>query len=198
MITEKSTIDLTAVYNDKKTMRYSLKRTWDETKPSAVIICSNAPQTSDITRGDLTSLLIQNNLTTLGYGSVICVNLFCVMCQKLDLSGNVEELTDDENTQHILHWVQNTDVTIVAIGSLSRTYRKVAVHERRLFESLSQYQSKLRTIAAPDGTEGHHPLSAKLREVGSWELVPFKLPNLPPSTSKDEKDILLVKGKKSK
>lgn len=181
MIIEQSTIKLTAVYNESKSMRYSLKRTWNDKLPSVTIIMSNAPKANDITMGDLTSLLIQNNLSVLGYGSVTCVNLFSFMCQRLDLSGSIDELTDEENLQHILQSVQETDVTIVAIGSLTRTYKKVAVYENRLFEALRNYQDKIHVLTAPDGSTGHHPLSAKLRQLGSWKITPYILLNLSPA-----------------
>jgi len=187
MITEESTIHFTAIYNESKTMRYSLKRTWDDSKSTATIIMSNAPLVEDITKSDLTSMLIQNNLLTLGYGSVTCVNLFSFMCQKLDLSGDIEGLTDDDNTQQILQSVQETDITIIAIGSVAKTYKKCAVFQNRLYDLLREHQDRIHVIAAPDGSEGHHPLSAKLREVGSWELVPFKIPD-PPPTDKEEAD----------
>jgi len=178
MITEQSTIHFTAIYSDSKSMRYSLKRTWDESKKSVTIVMSNAPKADDITRGDLTSLLIQNNLSTLGYGSVTCVNLFSFMCQKLDLSGDIDRLTDDYNLQHIIQSVQDTDVTIIAIGSLTKTYKKTAVYQNQLFEALRKYQDKIHVISAPDGSEGHHPLSSKLREAGSWKIIPYILPDL--------------------
>jgi len=202
MITETSTINFTATFSDCKTMRYSLKRTWNESKKTACIIMSNAPLVEDITKSDLTSMLIQNNLSSLDYGSVTCVNLFSYMCQKLDLSGDMKGFTDESNTEVILQAVQETDITILAIGSISRTYRKVALYENRLHNLLRDYQNKIHVIAAPDGSEGHHPLSAKLRESGSWELIKFKLPDSPPSekenTEAQDKDTKQSTGKDKK
>jgi len=202
MITEMSTINFTATFSDCKTMRYSLKRTWDESKKTACIIMSNAPLVEDITKGDLTSMLIQNNLSALDFGSVTCVNLFSFMCQKLDLSGGVKHLTDESNTQAILQAVQETGITIIAIGSLGKTYKKVAVYQNRLFNLLREYQDKIRIISAPDGSEGHHPLSGKLRESDSWELIKFKLPDPPPiekvNTEVQDKDTKQSTGKDKK
>ena len=196
MITEESTIRITATFNEQRTHRYMLRRVWDESKPRATIIMSNA-STANITKGDLTSMLIQNNLAELNYGSVTCVNLFSFMCQKLDLSGDITGLTNEENTQQILQSVQDTDICIVAIGTLAKTYKKAEVYQNRLFESLREYQDKVHTIAAPCGTEGLHPLSAKLREVGSWSLVPFKLPDPPKVEAHNDTDNG-VSGKRKK
>jgi hypothetical protein len=184
VVTETNTISITATFNEQRNHRYTLRRVWDESKPTATIIMSNASKAS-VLQGDLTSMLIQNNLVALGYGAVTCVNLFSFMCQKLDLSGNIEDLTNDENTQQILQAVKDSDVCIIGIGSLSKTYKKASVYQNRLFEHLHQYQDKICVIASPDGSEGHHPLSAKLREFGSWELVPYKLPDPPPTDKKD-------------
>jgi hypothetical protein len=137
----------------------------------------------------------------LGYGAVTCVNLFCFRCQKINLSKDVDikELTNDENEQEILRAVRETDITIFAVGTLAKTYKRAEVYQNRLFDLLREYQNKVHVIAAPDGTEGLHPLSAKLRATGSWTLTPFKIPD-PLSAVKTESqvDTDISKKKKSK
>ena len=197
MITEKTTVSISATFNESKTHRYTLKRVWDEKKPSAVIIMSNA-STADIIKSDLTSMLIQNNLSALGYGSVIAVNLFSFMCQKLDLSGNLDDLTDETNTQQIVQAVRDADIAIVAIGTLASTYRKVEAYQQRLFDLLRKQNclDKIHAITAPDGTEGLHPLSAKLR-AGSWTLTKYTLPDPPPIETTEVKTGKGKAGKKN-
>ena len=177
MITETSTISITATFNEKRTHRYSLRREWDSTKKSACIIMSNASN-ADITKGDLTGLLIQNNLAALGYGAVTVTNLFSYRCQKLNLSGDVDiaELTNADNEQQILQAVKDSDITIIAIGSIATTYKKVLPYQNRLYGLLRDHQDKIHVICSPCGVEGLHPLSSKLRADGSWELVKFTLP----------------------
>ena len=186
MITDESTIRITAMFCDQRKHRYLLRRVWDKSKPSATVIMSNS-STADITKGDLTGLLIQNNLSALGYGSASFVNLFSFMCQKIDLSKdvNIAELTNADNEKQILQSVQDTDICVVAIGSLTSTYKRAAAYQSRLFDLLRKFQNKVHVIAAPDGSEGLHPLSAKLRAHGSWALVPYKLPNPLPADKKD-------------
>jgi len=195
MVVQENTIKITGTFSPDRSHRYALKRIWsdDDTRPMACVIMSNAPESDDITRGCLTSMLIQNQLSALQYRGCICVNLFSFCCQKLDLSGDITGLTDDTNMEQILQAVQETDITIIAIGSLTRTYKKAALYENRLFERLRELtdcQAKIHTIAAPDGSEGLHPLSAKLREVGTWTLVPFKLTEPPLPLPQDEKTSL--------
>ena len=194
MITETSTISITATFNEERTHRYTLRREWDSTKKSACIIMSNSSN-ADVMRGDLTSLLIQNNLSALGYGAVIAVNLFSYRCTKLDLSKDVDitELTNTDNEQQIVQAVKDSDITILAIGTLCKTYKRAVPYQNRLHDLLRDYQDKVHVIAAPCGTEGLHPLSGKLRADGSWSLVKYKLPD-PPLPNEDTKDLNADKG----
>jgi hypothetical protein len=190
MITEeKATIQITARFNEERSHRYYLRRQWNENESkTACIIMSNASN-ADIIQGDLTGMIIQNNLAALQFSSCIIVNLFSRMVQKLDLSGNLDELTDESNTKEILNAIRSTDVCIVSIGTLAKTYRKVAVYQHKLFERIKKegLQAKIHTIAAPDGSLCLHPISSKLRdrEAGTWRLVPFTLPE-PPKESTPE------------
>ena len=201
MITEKGSINITATFSECRTHRYSLSREWDSSQKSACIIMSNSSN-ADITKGDLTSMLIQNNLAALGYGSVICVNLFSYRCNKLDLSKDVDiaTLTNKDNEQQIAQAVMASDITILAIGTICKTYKRAAVYENRLYDLLRDYQDKIHVISAPCGTAGLHPLSGKLRGDGTWTLIKHTLPN---PILADEKDTKIQtegnkgKGKKS-
>ena len=201
MITEENTIRITATFNEERTHRYSLRREWDSTKGTACIIMSNA-SSADVTKGDLTSLLIQNNLSALGYGAVIAVNLFSYRCLKLDLSKDVDisGLTDSDNEQQILQAVKDSDITILAVGTLCNTYKRALPYQNRLYDLLREFQDKVHVIAAPCGTKGLHPLSGKLRADGSWSLVKFTIPDPPAEKSDAEADDgkqTTGKGKKS-
>ena len=199
MITETNTISITATFNEERTHRYSLRREWDSTKKSACIIMSNSSN-ADITKGDLTSLLIQNNLATLDYGAVIAVNLFSYRCTKLDLSKDVDitELTNTDNEQQIIQAVKDSDITILAIGTLCNTYKRALPYQNRLYDLLRDYQDKIHVISAPCGTEGLHPLSGKLRADGSWSLVKFKLPEPPKPEDNADIDNSTTSGKSKK
>jgi len=199
MITEENTIRITATFNEEKTHRYSLRREWDSTKKSACIIMSNSSN-ADVMRGDLTSLLIQNNLASLDYGAVIAVNLFSYRCSKLDLSKDVDitQLTNTDNEQQIVQAVKDSDITILAIGTLTKTYKRALPYQNRLYDLLRDYQDKIHVIAAPCGTEGLHPLSGKLRADGSWTLVKYKLPEPPKPEDSTDMDNVTISGKGKK
>ena len=201
MITESTTITITATFNEERTHRYKLCREWsnEKTNKTATIIMSHA-SSADILRSDLTSMLVQNNLINLGFKSVNMVNLFSCIChQKLDLSGDISTFTNEENLQTILQCVQDTDVTIIAIGSLATTYKKVEAYQQRLFDLLRKQNclDKIHVITAPDGTEGLHPLSAKLRASGSWTLTKYTLPDPPPIETTEVKTGKGKAGKKN-
>jgi len=189
MIIEEGNIRITATFSEDRTHRYSLRREWwdDDSKPTATatIIMSHASG-ADIVKGDLTtSVLIQNSLAALGYRAVTCCNLLSYITSdgKLDLSGDISDFTNEDNTQVTLQAIRETDICIIAIGSLSTTHKKVAVHQHRLFDLLRAegFQDKIYTISAPDGSEQLHPSSGKLRAAGSWKLVPYELPTPPPA-----------------
>jgi len=199
MITEENTIRITATFSECRTHRYSLRREWDSTKGTACIIMSNA-SSADVTKGDLTSLLIQNNLSALGYGTCIAVNLFSYRCLKLDLSKDVDisGLTNADNEQQILQAVKDSDITILAIGTLCNTYKRALPYQNRLYDLLRDFQDKVHVIAAPCGTEGLHPLSGKLRADGSWSLVKFKIPDPPAEKTDTDMDNSTTSGKGKK
>jgi len=205
MITETNTISITATFNEERTHRYSLRREWDSTKKSACIIMSNSSN-ADITKGDLTSLLIQNNLAALDYGAVTAVNLFSYRCSKLDLSKEVDisALTNADNEGQIVQAAKDSDIIILAIGTLAKTYKRALPYQNRLYDLLRDYQDKIHVISAPCGTEGLHPLSGKLRADGSWELVKFKLPDPPKAEANTnvevntDKDNMTTSGKGKK
>lgn len=183
---ETTTIEITARYNQERTHRYLIKRKFNEGKPekSATILMLNASNVSNLLHGDLTGMVVQNNLSALDFTEINIVNLFSLMQNKADLSGDLDSMTNETNTEVILECAKNSDVFVVAVGTVCRTYRKVAVVQDKLFERLraAGLQSKVHTVEARDGTQGLHPISPKLREPGSWRLVPFALPEPPKST----------------
>lgn len=176
MIIEESIIKTQAVFNQDKTHRILLKKTWNEGQPSTTILMTN-PSTANIYTLDFTTMYCINNLSALGYGSVSIVNLFSRMTTKLDLKGDLDELTIAENTEQIIRSASETDIFIVAMGKIAVTHKRVGVYQYNLFEKLRQFQDKIRTIAASDGTENLHPLSPKLRTA--WTIIPYLLPSPP-------------------
>jgi len=111
---------------------------------------------------------------------------------KLDLSGDISDFTNEDNIRVTLQAIREADVCIIAIGSIASTYRKVAIYQNQLFDLLrnEEFEGKLFTISAPDGSEQLHPLSGKLRAADSWKLVAYELP-VPPPTEKETTETLI-------
>jgi len=164
--------------------RLLLEKKWDENLPKVAICMSNAGVTPSIYHMDYTTLFCINSLSALGYGSCSIVNLFSKMTNKLNLTGDLSNLTCLENEEQIINVAKSCDIFIWAVGSISTTYKKIAPYQDSLFKQLVPVQEKVHVIADFMGKEGLHPLSPSLRNK-SWTLVPFKLPIPIPVDKKD-------------
>ena len=171
---KESNIYTQAIYKDER-HRILLRKVWNQDLPSAAICMSNAGVLPSIYHMDYTTMFCINSLSALGYGSCNIVNLFSYMTIKLDLTGDLSELTCEENVGQIMKVAEDSDVFIWAVGSITNTYKKVASHQKILFDKLSPFQDKIHVIADSNGRKGLHPLSPTLRNK-PWTLVPFKLP----------------------
>ena len=97
MKTETTTVKSKALFSDDRTHRLLLRKEWDKTKPTAMVILIN-PNSADTLNYDLTTMLVINNLNQLGYGAVNIVNLYSIITLKLTLLRNSDEdLLDEEN-----------------------------------------------------------------------------------------------------
>lgn len=185
MIIEESTVKTCAIYNDaNKKHRVSLTKSWNNELPSAAILMCNA-SSSDIIRQDYTTMFCINSLSELGYGSVTIVNMFSFMTSKLDLKMAINELSCDENTEYIIRAATECSAFIIAIGSVSSSYKVAADYMYNLFEKLHQYANKIHTIADASGKTCQHPLSPSLRNK-PWQLVPYQVPSPPPIVEKNK------------
>lgn len=63
------------IESEDGTKRYSLRKVWDENKPSLAIVML-CPSSSGVVSVDTSTALTMANCYRLGYGSVIIVNLF--------------------------------------------------------------------------------------------------------------------------
>ena len=136
---------------------------------------------------DYTTLFTVNALSALDFGSVSIVNLFSRMTNKLNLSSNLDDLTCPENHKQILSVAEACDVFILAIGSVTDTYRKVRPYRDKIFQLLAPFQDKVHVIENEAGQRGLHPLSPSLRNK-PWTLVPFALLQPEPPTEPRQSD----------
>ena len=96
MLEETTIIKSKAIFSDNKEHRLLLRKEWNSEKPSAMVIMIN-PNTADTVNFDMTTMLVLNNVSKLGFGSVNIVNLYSRIMEKLNLRFNGDdELIDNE------------------------------------------------------------------------------------------------------
>lgn len=168
MKTETTTIKNKAIFSDDGKHRLLFSREWDKNKKSAMIIMIN-PNSADTLSMDLTTMLVLNNLNKLGFGSVNIVNLYSRITDKLNLRFNSDEdLLDSENDSIISKYAEQSDVVIIAWGSIGSNSQRVRDRQTELLGILKPYADNLYKI----GDSGYHPLTPAVRN--EWELVPYK------------------------
>lgn len=148
------------VTSDDGVYRYSLRKIWDEQKPSLAILMI-CPSSSGEVAVDTSTMLTLGNCYRLGYGSVTIINLFSKV-NDFDLKDDTE--TDEENLQAILKAAESVDCFVLGAGTGKA---KNKVFQRRLEQvllALRPYEDKLHCLCDEDGgSRGLHPLSPRLR-----------------------------------
>ena len=169
MKTETANIKSKALFSDDRMHRLLLRKEWDKTKKTAMIIMIN-PNTADTLNCDLTTMLVINNLNELGFGCVNIANLYSKIMPKLSLRFNSDEdLLHEENDTIIQQYAQMSDAVIIAWGTAGNTSQRVRDRKDELLEILEPYANKLYQI----GEKGYHPLTPAIR--ANWELEPYNL-----------------------
>ncbi len=169
MKTETANIKSKALFSDDRTHRLLLRKEWDKTKKTAMIIMIN-PNTADTLNCDLTTMLVINNLNAMGFGCVNIANLYSKIMNKLSLRFNSDEdLLHEENDKIIEQYAKMSDAVIIAWGSAGNASQRVRDRKDELLEVLEPYANKLYQI----GENGYHPLTPAIR--ANWKLEPYNL-----------------------
>ncbi len=161
--------------------RYSLRKIWDDQKPSLAILMI-CPSSSGEVAVDTSTMLTLGNCYRLGYGSVTILNLFSKV-NDFDLKDPNE--TDEENLQAILAAAESVPCFVLAAGTGKA---KNKIFQRRLEQvllALRPYEDKLHCLCDKDGgSRGLHPLSPRLRQwylskcsVSEFIDIPVEEPN---------------------
>ena len=95
-----TTLTTTAEFSENGKKRYLLTKTWDDSKPRLTIIMIAPSEASGIEL-DNTTMLVLNNASRLGYGTVSIVNLFATI-------GNLKECFDEESDKENLKYIDST------------------------------------------------------------------------------------------
>jgi hypothetical protein len=163
------------------TKRYSLKKVWDESKPSMAVVMM-CPSSSGEVAVDTSTALTMANCYRLGYGSVTIVNLFPVIN---DFSLKASSGSDAENLEVIVKAVEVSTCAVFAPGTGKAKNRLFMEVQKETLLALRPYEAKLRCLCDEKGGSKYlHPLSPRVRE---WHLAPLSISELIDITMEEEK-----------
>lgn len=161
-----------AVFSDDQTKRYLLRKEWDGSKPKLAIIMLAPSEASGIEL-DSTTLLVLNNASRLGYGSVVILNLFTTLD---DFALKHAENVDKENIDIIVEEAKKADSIVYAPGVGKAKIKVFQKRQEQVVKALRPFEEKLHCLCNKDGEARlQHPLSPAVRE---WYLSAFKVDEL--------------------
>ena len=171
-----TTLTTTAKFSDDGMRRYTLTKTWDKKKPKLAIVMLAAGEASGVSI-DNTTMLVLNNASRLGFGSVSIVNLFSKI-GRLEMSKEPE---DEENLKWIDSIAKEADTIVYASGVGKATNKAFIARQNNVLEVLKPYEAKLHCITNKQGSARfQHPLSPAIR---IWYLSEMKVEELYTSDS---------------
>lgn len=152
--------------------RYSLRKVWDESKPSMAVVMM-CPSSSGEVAVDTSTMLTLGNCYRLGYGSVTIVNLFATIN---DFSLKHSTSDDAENLEAIIRAVEAASCVVFAAGTGKQKNKLFAEVQEKTLLALRPYGDKLHCLCDKDGGSRYlHPLSPRVRE---WHLLPLVMSEL--------------------
>ena len=172
MKTIETTLTTTALFSKDETKRYLLKKIWDANKPSLGIVMLVPSDASGIVL-DSTTMLVLNNASRLGYGSVSIVNLFATLGDHRLAHAEDE---DTENINAIIDVAKTVDTMVYAPGVGKGTNKSFIKRQTQVLKALAPYESKMRCISNSNGiARFQHPLSPVVRV---WHLSEMRVAEL--------------------
>lgn len=182
MTTQETTLHTTAVFSEDGSKRFLLRKQWNPDLPRLAIIMLTPSIASGIEL-DSSTLLVLNNASRLGFGSVDVLNLFATLG---DFALKQAEMEDAENMETILSSCAEADTIVYAPG-VGKSKNKLFAHrQEQVLTALTKYEDKLHCLANASGEARlQHPLSPAVR---TWHISPLKVSELLPSAEEIEKE----------
>ena len=159
-------IHRTAILSDDGMYRYTLRRTWVEGLPHALIIMLN-PSTADALKDDATIRSLIRLLYALGYGGFVVVNLYAFRSTNPAGLTEIVDPIGPKADNFICYEIENAYVVVVAWGA-----SKYAGQER-IAEVIRMIQSRHEAVYCFGTTKAGHPRHPLYVKSGT-ELEPFK------------------------
>ena len=161
-----------AVYSDDGSKRYLLRKTWDAGLPKLAVcmLCAGSAGAIEL---DITTQLVLNNASRLGYGSVAIVNLFAMLN---DFSLKQSGSEDGENLDVIVQEATAAEKIVFAPGTGKVKNKLFMDVQEQTLLALQVYEDKLYCLCdKKGGSRLQHPLSPRVRD---WYLSPLKIGEL--------------------
>ena len=122
---EKTIMKCESIYSEDKEHRILLKREWDKTKESAMVIMINPSEIQNV-QTDLTTMCVINSLDKLNVGSVDIFNMYARITNKISFRfQDDEELLVNESDEYMKKSAEKVDYIILAWGLNSNEVVKV-------------------------------------------------------------------------
>lgn len=159
-----STMKTEVIYDEKKNNKYVIKKEWDKSKKSALIIMKNAGVTGELIQ-DQTTMYVINNLVKHDYGSVVITNLYST------IKGKESKAYIQENLEIIKKYTKSVDDVIIAVGKGIKTNKEATERLNSVLEMLASVKANILEIEAENGRRGFHPIFAAIKN--QWKLVKY-------------------------
>ncbi|MCT3248883.1 DUF1643 domain-containing protein [Lactiplantibacillus plantarum] len=156
-------------FNKTRSHRYELKITWKQPAKKIAMVITNYPGHSDGIVMDLTTMLVVNRVSSLGYDGVVMVNLFSKLGLKANPKGLIEG-ADSVTDQVILLEANEVAQIIIATGSFPKLNVMAKKRQAQIISSIKKagFEKKLALLCDSSGKLAH-PLAAKVRK--QWILT---------------------------
>lgn len=169
MNTIQTTLTTEAIFSDDNVKRYLLRKSWDDKKPALAIIMLAPSEASGIEL-DNTTMLVLNNVSRLGYGSVTILNLFATLN---DFALKEAEAEDTDNLNVILQAAESASILVYAAGVGKAKNKAFQTRQKQVLTALLPFEGKLHCLTNQEGSARlKHPLSPAVR---IWSLSPLKI-----------------------
>lgn len=149
-------IENDAVISDCGQYRYLLRRTWDRSKPRALLVMLN-PSTADATLDDATIRSCVRLLSGHGYGSMEVVNVYAFRSTDPDALAKQSDPFGPDNERIVLGAIGRCDVVICAWGA----YPPARQHATRILNAVRSRRPAIYCFGKTKAGAPKHPLYIK-------------------------------------
>lgn len=165
----KSVLRSEGIFSEDDVHRLSLKKTWNTKQPMVTVI-TKYPRFEGGVKIDLTTQLIVNNASEMGYGGVYLMNLFTNVNIN-DAVDDIEVLTHEDADNYLLKAIEDCENVILAWGSSSSKITSHRIDE--INHLLKDFPDKVKKLINPTTKNISHPLNPKSRSFWMVEKLEY-------------------------